>query len=39
MDKTIVLEAKELRKYYTRGSETVKALDGVDFAIRGRMWL
>ncbi len=34
MDETIVLEAKELRKYYTRGSETVKALDGVDFAIR-----
>lgn len=34
MDETIVLEAKELKKYYTRGSETVKALDGVDFAIR-----
>ncbi len=34
MDNTIVLEAKELKKYYTRGSETVKALDGVDFAIR-----
>jgi putative ABC transport system ATP-binding protein len=34
MDETIVLEAKELRKYYTRGSETVKALDGVDFVIR-----
>ena len=34
MDETIVLEAKGLRKYYTRGSETVKALDGVDFAIR-----
>ena len=34
MDNNIVLEAKELKKYYTRGSETVKALDGVDFAIR-----
>ncbi|MFH1093740.1 MAG: ABC transporter ATP-binding protein [Candidatus Omnitrophota bacterium] len=34
MDKSIVLEAKELKKYYIRGSETVKALDGVDFAIR-----
>lgn len=34
MNETIVLEAKELRKYYTRGSETVKALDGVNFAIR-----
>lgn len=34
MDETIVLEAKELRKYYTRGVETVKALDGVDFTIR-----
>jgi putative ABC transport system ATP-binding protein len=33
MDNNIVLEAKELKKYYTRGSETVKALDGVDFAI------
>ncbi len=29
----IVLEAKELKKYYTRGSETVKALDSVDFSI------
>jgi putative ABC transport system ATP-binding protein len=34
MSNNIVLEAKELKKYYTRGSETVKALDGVDFAIR-----
>ncbi len=33
MGDNIVLEAKELKKYYTRGSETVKALDGVDFAI------
>jgi len=30
----IVLEAKDLKKYYTRGSEVVKALDGVDFAIQ-----
>lgn len=30
----IVLEAKDLKKYYTRGPETVKALDGVDFSIR-----
>ncbi|MEW6087528.1 MAG: ABC transporter ATP-binding protein [bacterium] len=30
----IVLEAKSLKKYYTRGSETVKALDGVDFSIK-----
>lgn len=30
----IVLEVKGLRKYYTRGSETVKALDGVDFSAR-----
>ena len=30
----IVLEVKGLRKYYTRGSETVKALDGVDFTAR-----
>ena len=29
-----VLEAKNLKKYYRRGSETVRALDGVDFAIR-----
>ncbi len=35
MDNNIVLEAKNLKKYYTRGSETVKALDSVDFAIRG----
>ncbi len=34
MDNNVVLEAKELKKYYTRGSETVKALDGVDFTIR-----
>lgn len=30
----IVLEAKNLKKYYTRGAETVKALDGVDFGIK-----
>lgn len=34
MNSDIVIEAKDLKKYYTRGSETVKALDGVDFAIR-----
>ena len=28
-----VLEAKNLKKYYVRGAETVKALDGVDFTI------
>jgi ABC-type lipoprotein export system ATPase subunit len=33
MDNNVVLEAKDLKKYYTRGSETVKALDGVDFTI------
>ncbi len=29
-----IIEARGLKKYYNRGSETVKALDGVDFAIR-----
>lgn len=33
VDSDVVLEAKELKKHYVRGSETVKALDGVDFAI------
>lgn len=28
-----ILQAKSLKKYYTRGSETVRALDGVDFSI------
>ena len=34
MNNNIVIEAKNLKKYYTRGPETVKALDGVDFAIQ-----
>ncbi|MBI4651698.1 ABC transporter ATP-binding protein [Candidatus Desantisbacteria bacterium] len=34
MMNNIVLEAKNLKKYYTRGVETVKALDGVDFGIK-----
>lgn len=34
MNNDIVIEAKNLKKYYTRGPETVKALDGVDFAIQ-----
>ncbi len=34
MNTDIAIEAKNLKKYYTRGSETVKALDGVDFAIQ-----
>ncbi len=33
MDNNVVLEAMDLKKHYTRGSETVRALDGVDFAI------
>ncbi len=28
-----ILESKSIKKYYHRGSETVKALDGVDFEI------
>jgi putative ABC transport system ATP-binding protein len=30
----IVIEARGLKRYYRRGSETVKALDGVDLSIR-----
>ena len=30
----IIIEAHGLKRYYTRGSETVKALDGVDICIR-----
>jgi putative ABC transport system ATP-binding protein len=30
----IIIEAHGLKRYYTRGSETVKALDGVDISIR-----
>jgi ABC-type lipoprotein export system ATPase subunit len=33
--KDIVIEARGLKRYYRRGSETVKALDGVDLSIRG----
>ena len=32
---SVVIEAHGLKRYYRRGSETVKALDGVDVAIRG----
>jgi len=35
MQDKIVLEAKNLKKYYHRGSEIVKALDGVDLKIKG----
>ena len=31
----VILEAKNLKKYYRRGSEVVKALDGVDLEIKG----
>jgi len=31
---SIVIEAHGLKRYYRRGSETVKALDGVDISIR-----
>ncbi|MBU6391842.1 MAG: ABC transporter ATP-binding protein [Planctomycetota bacterium] len=34
MNSDVVIEAKDLKKYYTRGTEIVKALDGVDFTIR-----
>src|SRR5215831_1317676 len=30
----IVIEAHGLKRYYRRGSETVKALDGVDISVR-----
>jgi putative ABC transport system ATP-binding protein len=33
MEAKVILEAKSLKKYYQRGSEMVKALDGVDFKI------
>jgi len=35
MQDKIVLEAKNLKKYYHRGSEIVKALDRVDLKIKG----
>jgi putative ABC transport system ATP-binding protein len=34
MDGNIIIEAKGLKRYYKRGSETVRALDGVDLTIR-----
>ena len=34
MEDKVILEAKNLKKYYRRGSEIVKALDGVDFTIK-----
>lgn len=34
MENGIVLEARGLKKYYRRGYETIKALDGVDFEIK-----
>ena len=36
MEDKAILEAKNLKKYYRRGSEIVKALDGVDFKIKER---
>jgi len=35
MQDKAILEAKNLKKYYHRGSEIVKALDGVDLKIKG----
>ncbi len=34
MEDKVILEAKNLKKHYRRGSEIVKALDGVDFKIK-----
>lgn len=34
MEDKVILEAENLKKYYRRGSEVVKALDGVDFKIQ-----
>jgi putative ABC transport system ATP-binding protein len=34
METKNVLTAKNLKKYYTRGSETVKALDGIDIELK-----
>jgi len=36
MEVKVILEAKSLKKYYQRGSEMVRALDGVDFKIMER---
>src|SRR6478736_439981 len=30
----VIIEGRGLKRYYKRGSETVRALDGVDIAIR-----
>lgn len=35
MKDKVILEAENLKKYYRRGSEVVKALDGVDLEIKG----
>jgi len=35
MEDKVILEAKNLKKHYRRGSEIVKALDGVDLKIKG----
>jgi len=35
MEDKVILEAENLKKYYRRGSEVVKALDGVDLEIKG----
>lgn len=32
----VILKARDLKRYYKRGSEIVKALDGVDFEIKER---
>ena len=32
--RTVIIEAHGLKRHYHRGSETVKALDGVDISIR-----
>lgn len=38
MPNEVIIEAKGLKRYYQRGSETVKALDGVDLLVkRGEM--
>lgn len=34
MKEKTILEAKDLKKFYKRGSEIIKALDGVDFEIK-----
>ncbi|MCP4230994.1 MAG: ABC transporter ATP-binding protein [bacterium] len=34
MDKPNVIEINDLKKHYIRGSETIKALDGIDMAVK-----